>query len=251
VLESRLGDPDAAALRAEQPRDSPRCAACAAAVEDVASKSEGNRVDEQVVEWLYSLVKRLLPCDSGASGEAVPQRRLLVSGLRRAIPARLLALASQQQQPYYATSSRLEVKRERAMDITEVAQRSGLPASTLRFYEAKGLIASIGRRGLRRVFDPGVLERLALIALGRAAGFSLEEIALLFGPDGRPCIDRQRLAAKADELDSTIRELSAMRDSLRHAAACPAPSHMACPTFRRFLRAAASGAREARMHFGS
>ena len=128
------------------------------------------------------------------------------------------------------------------MDITEVAQRSGVPASTLRFYEEKGLIASIGRRGLRRLFDPGVLDRLALIALGRAAGFSLAEIARLFAPDGRPRLDRQLLAAKAEELDRTIRTLSAMRDSLRHAAACPAPSHMECPTFRRFLQAAASGA---------
>ena len=130
----------------------------------------------------------------------------------------------------------------RDLDITEVAQRSGVPASTLRFYEEKGLISSIGRRGLRRLFDPGVLERLALIALGRAAGFSLEEIALMFAPDGRLRIDRQMLAAKAQELDRTIRKLSAMRDSLRHAAACPAPSHMECPTFRRILRAAASGA---------
>jgi DNA-binding transcriptional MerR regulator len=127
------------------------------------------------------------------------------------------------------------------MDITEVAQRSGVPASTLRFYEEKGLIASIGRRGLRRLFDPSVLERLALIALGRAAGFSLAEIACMFGPDGRPRLDRQLLAAKAEELDRTICTLSAMRDSLRHAAACPAPSHMECPTFRRFLQAAASG----------
>lgn len=70
------------------------------------------------------------------------------------------------------------------MDITEVARRSGLPASTLRFYEEKGLIASIGRHGLHRVFDPGVLERLALIALGRSAGFSLNEIAQMFAPDG-------------------------------------------------------------------
>jgi len=123
-----------------------------------------------------------------------------------------------------------------------VAQRAGVPASTLRFYEEKGLIASTGRRGLRRLFDPGVLERLALIALGRAAGFSLDEIALMFTPEGQPRIDRQMLAAKAEELDRTIRELSAMRDGLRHAAACPAPSHMECPTFRRILRAAASGA---------
>jgi len=127
------------------------------------------------------------------------------------------------------------------MDIATVAQRSGLPASTLRYYEEKGLIASIGRRGLRRVFDPGVIERLALIAVGRAAGFSLDEIALMFAPDGRPRIDRQMLAAKAEELDRTIRKLSAMRDGLRHAAACSAPSHMECPKFRRLLRVAASG----------
>ena len=128
------------------------------------------------------------------------------------------------------------------MDIAEVAQRSGVPASALRFYEEKGLIASTGRHGLRRLFDPGVLERLALIALGRAAGFSLDEIALMFAPQGQPRIDRQMLAAKADELDRTIRKLSAMRDGLRHAAACRAPSHMECPTFRRILGAAASGA---------
>ena len=134
----------------------------------------------------------------------------------------------------------------RDLDITEVAQRSGVPASTLRFYEEKGLISSVGRRGLRRLFEPGVLERLALIALGRAAGFSLEEIALMFAPDGRLRIDRQMLADKAKELDRTIRKLSAMRDSLRHAAACSAPSHMECPTFRRILRAAASGALGAR-----
>jgi DNA-binding transcriptional MerR regulator len=132
------------------------------------------------------------------------------------------------------------------VDITEVARRSCVPASTLRFYEEKGLIASIGRRGLRRVFDPGVLERLALIALGRAAGFSLDEIVRMFAPDGPPRIDRQMLSAKAEELDRTIRKLTDMRDSLRHAAACRAPSHMECPTFRRILRAAASGAIGAR-----
>lgn len=125
------------------------------------------------------------------------------------------------------------------LDIAEVAQRSGVAASTLRFYEEKGLIASVGRRGLRRVFAPGVLERLALIALWRAAGFSLGEIALMFAADGQLRIDRQTLTAKAEELDSAIGKLSAMRDGLRHAAACPAPSHMECPNFRRYLHAAA------------
>jgi DNA-binding transcriptional MerR regulator len=128
------------------------------------------------------------------------------------------------------------------LDIGEVAQRSGVPASTLRYYDEKGLIASTGRQGLRRLFDAGVLERLALIALGRAAGFSLDEIARMFGPNGQPRIDRLMPTAKAEELDRTIRSLSAMRDGLRHAAVCRAPSHMECPTFCRILGAAASGA---------
>ena len=128
------------------------------------------------------------------------------------------------------------------MDIAEVARRAGVPASTLRYYEEQGLIRSTGRTGLRRRFEPGVVERLALIALGQAAGFSLQEIGRMFAPDGRPRIDRQKLAGKADELDATIRKLAALRDSLRHAAACPAPSHLECPTFRRLMRAAAFGA---------
>src|SRR5262245_50912450 len=132
------------------------------------------------------------------------------------------------------------------MDINEVARRTGVPASTLRFYEEKGLIRSSGRRGLRRVFDPGVLQRLGMIRLGTAAGFALDEIAHMFAPDGRPRIDRQMLAAKASELDTRIAELSAMRDGLRHAVACKAPSHMECPTFRRLLKAAVTGAIGAR-----
>jgi DNA-binding transcriptional MerR regulator len=132
------------------------------------------------------------------------------------------------------------------MDIAEVAKRSGVPASTLRFYEEKGLIASIARQGLRRRFAPAVLDQLALIALGRAAGFSLDEIGSMFAADGKPSIDRRMLAANADEIDATIGRLRAMSNGLRHAAACPAPSHAQCPTFQRLLRAAAAGALERR-----
>jgi DNA-binding transcriptional MerR regulator len=132
------------------------------------------------------------------------------------------------------------------MDIAEVVKKAGVPASTLRFYEEKGLISSIGRQGLRRRFAPGVLDQLALIALGRAAGFSLDDIASMFSPDGQPSIDRKMLAAKADEIDGMVKRLKAMSNGLRHAAVCPAPSHGECPTFQRLLRAAASGALEQR-----
>ncbi|GAB3483687.1 helix-turn-helix domain-containing protein [Marinomonas epiphytica] len=128
------------------------------------------------------------------------------------------------------------------MEISQVAKQSGVPASTLRFYEEKGLIHSIGRRGIRRVFGANVFERLELIALGRAAGFSLEEIARILGSQGKPSIDRDLLLNKADELDATIKQLTAMRDGLKHAAACTAPSHLECPRFRRLMSLAASGA---------
>lgn len=126
------------------------------------------------------------------------------------------------------------------LDITEVVRRSGVPASTLRYYEEKGLILSTGRRGLKRIFAPGILDQLALIALGRAAGFTLDEIGEMFDAGGEPSIDRDALSAKADELDDTIRKLSAMRDGLRHAAKCPAPSHLECGQFRRLMNIASA-----------
>jgi DNA-binding transcriptional MerR regulator len=132
------------------------------------------------------------------------------------------------------------------LDINEVAKRSGVPASALRFYEEKGLLSSVGRRGLRRLFDPDVLERLALISLGQSAGFSLDEIARMFAPDGRPRINRQMLADKASQLDATIRKLTTLRDGLNHAAVCPAPSHLECPKFRRLMGLAALKAKRPR-----
>lgn len=128
------------------------------------------------------------------------------------------------------------------MDIAQVARTSGVPASTLRYYEEKGLIRSLGRDGLRRRFGPEVLDQLGLIALGQAGGLSLDEIGSMLLPDGKPDIDRQLLARKVKELDETIRRLRAMRRGLAHAAVCPAPSHAACPTFQKLLRAASSGA---------
>lgn len=132
------------------------------------------------------------------------------------------------------------------MDIAEVAKHTGVPASTLRYYEKQGLIASVGRQGIRRRFAPGVLDQLALISLGQAAGLSLDDIRSMLLPNGHPSIDRQMLADKADEIDALIKRLRAVSRGLRHAAACPAPSHAECPSFQKLLKAAASGAIEKR-----
>jgi len=130
------------------------------------------------------------------------------------------------------------------MDISEVAKRSGVAASALRHYERMGLIRSLAREGGRRRFAPTVLDQLSLIALGQAAGFSLDEIRTMFTPEGETNIDRAMLATKADEIDQVVKRLRAMSRGLRHAAVCPAPSHAECPTFQRLLKAASAGALE-------
>lgn len=121
------------------------------------------------------------------------------------------------------------------LDIGEVAAQSGFKPSALRYYEEAGLIASASRHGLRRQFPPEVLLQLRLISMGKSAGFSLEEIAAMFGRNGMPDLPRDLLHQKADEIDRQIHELTALRDTLRHVADCRAPSHMECPTFRRLV----------------
>ncbi len=137
------------------------------------------------------------------------------------------------------------------LDISEVARQSGFPASTLRYYEEKGLIASSGRRGLKRLYEQDVLQRLSLISLGQVAGFSLDEISQMIVPDGGVEIDRETLCTRADALGKRIKELTALRNGLRHAAQCRAPSYLECQTFQRLMRAAAAHQKTSRQRAGS
>lgn len=127
----------------------------------------------------------------------------------------------------------------KTIDIAELSQRTGLPASTLRYYEDRSLITSIGRKGLRRLFDATVFPRLALVALGRTAGFSLSEIGAFLLSDHRAPIDRDPLKAKAAEIDRQIHLLQQVRDGLVHVAECPEPNHLECPRFQKMMRIAA------------
>ena len=72
------------------------------------------------------------------------------------------------------------------MDISDVSKRTGIPSSALRYYERKGLLRSARGNGGRRRFAADVEEQLALIALGQAAGLSLDEIGSMLSPHGPP-----------------------------------------------------------------
>ncbi|MEV5833973.1 MerR family transcriptional regulator [Nocardia sp. NPDC052112] len=118
------------------------------------------------------------------------------------------------------------------LDIAEVAARSGLAPSALRYYEKRGLIESEGRNGLRRTYRPEVLDRLALVSCARAAGFTLAQIARFLVATPADTEIRAHMALKARQLDEDIARLTRMRDSLRHAATCTHQPLVECPDFK-------------------
>jgi MerR family transcriptional regulator, redox-sensitive transcriptional activator SoxR len=118
------------------------------------------------------------------------------------------------------------------LSIGEVAARSGMAASAIRYYEGEGLLARPARRSGRRVYDESVLDRLGLIDLAKRAGFTVAEIKRLvagFSP-GRPPGERWRALtrAKLGELDERIAEAERMKGVLRVIGRCRCPSLAAC-----------------------
>jgi len=111
-----------------------------------------------------------------------------------------------------------KVKRE--MKIGELAERSGVPASTIRYYEKEGLLpkAQRGANGYRDYQD-GALERLDLIQLGQNLGFSLDAIRTVAGLHGDALKDALlgKLEARLEEIDRLSAILAAQRSSVLEA----------------------------------
>ena len=132
------------------------------------------------------------------------------------------------------------------LSIGEVAQRSGVAPSALRFYEHRGLIASARTNGNQRRYDRAVLRRIALIQAGRAAGIPLAEIrAALAGlptsrtPNRR---DWERLSSRwRKDLDARIETLQALRERLTTCIGCGCLSIDRCELLNPDDEAAANG----------
>jgi MerR family redox-sensitive transcriptional activator SoxR len=132
------------------------------------------------------------------------------------------------------------------LTIGEVAARSGVAPSALRFYEAEGLIAARRTEGNQRRYDRSMLRRIAFIQAGRAAGIPLERIhaALETLPKDRSpnTRDWQRLSRswRAD-LDRRIATLQALRARLTTCIGCGCLSLTKCALLNPDDEAAARG----------
>jgi len=133
------------------------------------------------------------------------------------------------------------------LTIGDVARRSGVAASALRFYEEKGLIASDREEGGQRRFPRHVLRRIAFIVFAQRVGLSLDEIAVELAklppnraPTGR---DWQRLSATwTSRIDERIAELERLRRGLTHCIGCGCLSLERCQLSNPGDRAARHGA---------
>lgn len=118
---------------------------------------------------------------------------------------------------------------EDGLTIGELARRGGVAATTLRYYEQIALLPPPGRVSGRRRYSEDVLRRLEVIQLCKAAGFTLDEIAVLFADEtqGRP---RSRALAqgKLAEIDARMAELARARDIIEWGMSCTCPSIDAC-----------------------
>src|SRR5215470_62893 len=117
--------------------------------------------------------------------------------------------------------------------IGELARRTGLASSALRYYERVGLLSPSARAAGRRHYGGSSAERVALIQLCQDAGFTLREIRALLGAVSRRGRSWVRLAeAKLHELDSRISHAKRARALVQHALACPHRNLATCPNFR-------------------
>ncbi|CAN7334488.1 MerR family transcriptional regulator [Duganella sp. LjRoot269] len=112
---------------------------------------------------------------------------------------------------------KVHFKVKRNMKIGELAERSGIAASAIRFYEQEGLLpkAVRGANGYR-VYTEAVLERLHLIHIGQNLGFTLDAIRAVMALEGAALQDglMQNFDTRLGEIDQMMEALSAQRQSL-------------------------------------
>jgi MerR family redox-sensitive transcriptional activator SoxR len=124
--------------------------------------------------------------------------------------------------------------RAQPLSIGEIAARSGVAVSALRFYEAKGLLRSLRNAGNQRCFPRGVLRRVAVIKVAQRLGIPLGAIREAFKslPQDRAptAADWNRLSAQwKSELDARITRLVKLRDQLSGCIGCGCLSLEECP----------------------
>ncbi len=119
-----------------------------------------------------------------------------------------------------------------SMTIGEVARQAGVQPSTLRYYESIGLIPTPARLNGKRIYDQAVLQRLGIIRTAQRAGFTLDEVRLIFNDIlSHKLVStdwHDLLQHKLSDLDNLLRNVQNMRGLLEEMMQCENPELAEC-----------------------
>nr|WP_174505660.1 MerR family transcriptional regulator [Acinetobacter sp. Marseille-Q1620] len=121
------------------------------------------------------------------------------------------------------------------IDIGDLSKKVGVSTATIRFYESKGFIRSIGRKGLRRQYPEHTIQIMFLIILLKNNGLSLNEIGKIFILDCKINVDRDLVDEAMGKITNKISELNRLLSILKHVKSCPYEEHLSCPDFIKML----------------
>ena len=122
--------------------------------------------------------------------------------------------------------------------IGELARRTGVATSALRYYERIGLLSPAQRAGGKRHYPASSAERIALIRLYQNAGFTLAEVGRLVAAMKRGRRGWGQLAErKIAELDARVADAQRAKQLINHGLRCPHRDLLTCPRFRAALNA--------------
>jgi DNA-binding transcriptional MerR regulator len=128
-------------------------------------------------------------------------------------------------------ANNFEYALSQVLTIGDLARRTGVATTALRYYDELGLVSPAARSGGQRRYDDAAVRQVGVVLLLRDLGFTLAEIARLMGGEPDRLGRDDLIRGKIDELDALIRDAEIARVALDHALACPADDVRTCPKF--------------------
>jgi DNA-binding transcriptional MerR regulator len=136
-----------------------------------------------------------------------------------------------------------------SLTIGELARRTGVTTSALRYYDERGLVRPAGRVSGHRRYEVEAVAAVGLVRLLQEVGFTLAEAKRLIASRKRsPVVSRALAVRKSEELRHRIVREQAAQQAIEHFLVCPKDNFLECPNFSATVKGVLSGVELAEAH---